>query len=251
MPPKTLAKTTCMICRHSAKDIPANDKGSVKCDFCERWFHPDCVGMSQEKFKLLLEWVSDGSPSPWKCDVCSVSTVKLDKTIKALSVRQDALEARQDEVENRVEASNTKFENVQLRLDKVEDQLKDSTQASSDSVWKELAERERKENNIIVHKCKELEKGNKEQMELSDLQGLQKLFQILELGLSANDDVRFIRRLNQGEADSSAGPRPLLVCMRRKVDRDMILANAYKLDRYQDESWRAVNVVADLTYQHV
>ena len=77
MPPKALAKTTCMICRHSAKDIPANSKGSVKCDFCERWFHPDCVGMSPERFKLLLEWCSDGSPSPWKSDVCSVSVVKL------------------------------------------------------------------------------------------------------------------------------------------------------------------------------
>ena len=127
MPPKTLAKTTCMICRHSAKDIPANDKGSVKCEFCERWFHPDCVGMSPEKFKLLLEWVSDGSPSPWKCDVCSVSTVKLDKAIKALTVRQDNLEARQDEVEDRFEATNSKIENTQLRLEKVEDQVQDRT----------------------------------------------------------------------------------------------------------------------------
>ena len=115
MPPKGLAKTTCMICRKSAKEIPSNEKGSVQCDFCERWFHPECVGMSQEKFKVLLEWCSDGSPSPWKCEVCAVSIVKLDKTIKALSVRQDNLEARQDDVESKVEASADKLENVQSR----------------------------------------------------------------------------------------------------------------------------------------
>ena len=166
MPAKTLAKTTCMICRHSAKDIPANDKGSLRCDFCERWFHPDCVGMSQEKFKCLLEWVSDGSPSPWRCDVCAVSIVKLDKTIKALCVRQDNLEARQDEVEKRVDAGDSKLENVHLRLDKVEEQVKDSGQSSGDSVWKELAESERKETNIIVHnKSKEYEQGSKKHKE--------------------------------------------------------------------------------------
>lgn len=168
MPPKNLAKTTCMICWTSAKDIPSNDEGSVKCDFCERLFHPDCVGMSQEKFEILLEWCSDGSPSLWKCDVCAVSIVKLDKTIKALSVRQDELEARQDQVETTMDASKSKVENAHLRLDKVEDQLKTTPQNSGDSVWQELAERERKETNVIVHKCRELEVGSKEDKEHRD-----------------------------------------------------------------------------------
>ena len=249
MPPKTLAKTTCMVCKHSAKNIPSNDKGSVMCDFCERWFHPDCVGMSPEKFKLLLEWCSDGSPSPWKCDVCKVSTEKLDKTIKALTLRQDKLEARQDEVETRVDASDDKVENCKLRLDKVEDLVKDAGNNSGEDVWKELAERERKESNIIVHKCKELEHGSKDQKEHRDLQGIQKLFEILGVTLTVENDVKFVRRLNNGEGDTIQGPRPLAVYMRKKADRDLVLANSYKLDSCQNEDWRAVNVVADLTYQ--
>ena len=68
---------------------------------------------------------------------------------------------------------------MQLRLDKVEDQVKETGQSSSETIWKELAERERKETNIIVHKCKELEQGSKEQKELCDQQGIQKLFEIL------------------------------------------------------------------------
>ena len=113
----------------------------------------------------------------------------------------------------------------------------------------ERAEREKKETNIIVHKCKELEQGSKEDRELRDMQGVQKLFEILGVDLSVEKDVKFVRRLNQGEGDSSYGPRPLVVYMRKKTDRDLILANSYKLDRSQDENWRAVNVVADLTYQ--
>ena len=41
------------------------------------------------------------------------------------------------------------------------------------------------------------------------------------------------------------GPRPLAVYMRSKADRDMVLANSYRLDRCQNEDWRAVNVVAE------
>ena len=58
-----------------------------------------------------------------------------------------------------------------------------------------------------------------------------------------------MRRLSNGEGDSNHGPRPLAVFLRKKADRDLVLANAYKLDRCPDENWRAVNVVADLTYQ--
>ena len=90
-------------------------------EFSERWFHPDCVGMSQEKFKRLLEWCSDGFPIPWKCDVCAVSIVKLDKATTALTLRHDKLEARQDELESRADASDIKVGNVQPRLDKFED----------------------------------------------------------------------------------------------------------------------------------
>ena len=226
MPPKALAKTNCMICRYSAKDIPANDKGSVVCEFCERWFHPDYVGMSPEKFKVLLEWCSDGSPSPWKCDVCAVSIVKLDKTIKALTVRQDELEARQDEVESRADASDNKVENVQIRLDKVEDQVKDEGKNSGDDVWKEIAERKRKESNIIVHKCKELEQGSKEQKEHRDMQGIQKLFEILGVNLTVENDVKFVRRLSKGEGDTNQGPRTLAVYLRKKDDWDLVLANS-------------------------
>ena len=127
--------------------------------------------------------------------------------------------------------------------------MKDGGSNSGETVWKELAERERKETNIIVHKCKELEQGSKEDRELRDMQGVQKLFEILGVDLSVENDVKFVRRLNQGEWDSSYGSRPLVDYMRKKTDRDLILANSYKLDRSQDENWRAVNVVADLTYQ--
>ena len=61
------------------------------------------------------------------------------------------------------------MENIQLRLDKVEDKMKDSDKNSGDNVWKELAERERKETNLIIHKCKELDSGSKEQKEHIDL----------------------------------------------------------------------------------
>ena len=78
---------------------------------------------------------------------------------------------------------------------------------------------------------------------------MQKLFEILEVNLSVDRDVKFVRRMHKGEGDTSLGPRPLVVHMRKKADRDLVLANTYKLDRHQSEDCRVVNVVADSTYQ--
>ena len=72
---------------------------------------------------------------------------------------------------------------------------------------------------------------------------------MLDVNLTVDEDVKFVRRLNKGEGNTSSGPRPLAVYLRKKADRDLVLATAYKLDKCQDQNWKAVNIVADLTYQ--
>ena len=49
------------------------------------------------------------------------------------------------------------------------------------------------------------------------------------------NDVKFVRRLSKGEGDTNPGPRPLAVYLRKKADRDLVLANLYKLDKCQNE----------------
>ena len=35
----------------------------IGCDFCEEWFHPDCLSLSTEEANMLTE-------REWKCPVC-------------------------------------------------------------------------------------------------------------------------------------------------------------------------------------
>ena len=57
--------------------------------------------------------------------------------------------------------------------------------------------------------------------------------------------MKFTRREGEKRDDDQA--RPLKVVLRRKDDRDLILANVYKLSKCEQEEWRKVTVGSDLT----
>ena len=40
------------------------------------------------------------------------------------------------------------------------------------------------------------------------------------------NDVKFVRRLSKGEGDTNHGPRSLAVYLRKKADRDLVLAKS-------------------------
>ena len=54
-----------------------------------------------------------------------------------------------------------------------------------------------------------------------------------------------LRRLGKVRDDGLA--RPLLLIFRNKQDRDNLLEKAPTLSKAQEEYWRAINIVADLT----
>ena len=119
-----------------------------------------------------------------------------------------------------------------------------TSSSSSNGVWEELKERERREANLIIHNFQESTSADKKECEARDLSGLQKLFNLLGVRLEVAESVKFIRREGEKKSDQ---PRPLKVVMRRKVDRDIVLSNAHLLKNCSEELWRKVSVVSDLT----
>ena len=77
-----------------------------------------------------------------------------------------------------------------------------------------------------------------------DLAGIQELFNVLELGIDASKSVRSCTRVGAGNENEE--PRPLLVFMNSKEERDLVVNNSYKLAKLTN-GWDAINVVADLT----
>ena len=121
--------------------------------------------------------------------------------------------------------------------------LSAGTKSSSD-VFEELKERERRETSIIIHRVLELNTGDKKDREDRDLRGVQQLFNMIGVDLEVSETVKFTRREGEVQPDQ---PRPLKVVLRRKDERDLILSNVYKLNKSDQESWRRVTVVSDLT----
>ena len=77
------------------------------------------------------------------------------------------------------------------------------------------------------------------------LSGTQGLFDHLGLAMRADQVLIGLRRLGKVREDGLA--RPLLLIFRNKQDRDKLLEKAPRLSKDQEDYWRDINIVADLT----
>ena len=163
-----------------------------------------------------------------------------------MKVRMSGLENKHQETLQKVEIIEAKQVSTEAWLEKVETRVKKVAVAgnSSKEVWEELKERERRETNLIIYNVCESTSAEKRECEDSDLRGLQKLFNLIGANLDVVDSVKFTRR--EGEKKDNL-PRVLKVVLRRKEFRDTVLANAHKLSRCEEEHWKKVSVVSDLT----
>ena len=97
---------------------------------------------------------------------------------------------------------------------------------------------------MIIHNVSESSSSDKKECEGRDLSGVQKLFNLISVKLDVGEAVKFVRR--EGEKNSNKS-RPLKVVLRRKEDRDLVLSNSHKLSHCDEEQWRKISVVSDLT----
>ena len=73
----------------------------IGCDFCEEWFHPDCLSMSTEEANLLTEMT-------WKCPVCE-GKIKIDyekekeseEIINSFSDNHSSVSHKQETIHNK------------------------------------------------------------------------------------------------------------------------------------------------------
>ena len=247
----TGTKHPCIFCHKTtgtANRINAGSKGALQCGVCDLWAHYECTGLAQATIDALVLLVSSGEcDKPFKCSSCKAALNKFNSDLNAMKVRMNSIETKQKEAVQRVETVEAKQVSSDARMDKIEARLNEvaTSSGSSKEVWEELKERERREANIIIHNVPESNLPDKKEKESRDLRGVQKLFNMIGVQLEVSDVVKFSRR--EGEKRLDEQPRPLKVVLRRKEERDLVLANAHKLSNCDGEEWRKVTVVSDLT----
>ena len=125
-------------------------------------------------------------------------------------------------------------------LAKEKDRVDKMMERNEQAQLAEMAEREEKRKNVVVHGLKEPTGNDGRQRLEEDRASLDKIFTILDINVSAESDVEFCRRVGeQGERS-----RPLIVGFFTDWSRSILLKNARHLDGTEMEE---VLVAPDLT----
>jgi hypothetical protein len=238
MPPKVI-KSPCGYCNASC-----TQDACIQCTICEFWHHKKCItGMSNEYFQYLQDDLKESGNIMWLCEKCKVTTKKLLTKMSQLTVRMDRVEERVTTNETKGAGYEKEMEGVKKRLEEVEESGNDAK--FTDSVFKEVKERESRQVNLVVHGLAEPPETIKDGREraAADNSKVQELVDLIQAGVQVSEAIRYNKRLG-AKKDHEA--RPLLLGFRCREDKDKILSKAPKLAR-AEEPWDRVNVVPDMT----
>ena len=247
-----MGKFDCPVCHKSANKIPSNKAGSVQCAVCSLWYHPPCAKVDEGKLEMIYKCVEMGMNSPWSCTVCDTGLAKVARDVKENRARignvessVETLVTKQEQLEEKNSSQDTRLDLQERMIKELQGQLKSVQGGSGEKVLEEINERGSRERNLLVHKCTESGAVDEKDLKEDDMEGVQSLFDQLGLKMSVDNVLIGVRRLGQIRTDGQS--RPLLLIFKRKEDRDMMIDRAPRLSREQDEYWRNISVVADLT----
>ena len=162
-------KYDCGICKKTANTCPSNKTGSVKCNTCELWWHPPCVGVDNAVLDLIQKCLDLNMASPWSCSVCSTVWTKINKEVKQVASKAAANEARIEVLE--ISGEKLKDENSDMRqtIRKLEERVNkvelEKSENSSEKLMEEIAERGSRERNVVCHNCPESDSRDKNEAE--------------------------------------------------------------------------------------
>ena len=232
MPPK---KFPCLVCD---KDV-GGKTGSVQCNFCDKWVHPACGGISKPHLDILIE-----NPSTtWTCKPCFGVSSKIKKEVQVLALKQE--QSRKE-----IQANKEEIERVKVRMDTVEKKVEEINRdeiikQGNEIVFRELRERESRKNNLVIHKVPELvgDSVTTRDRREHDVRRVLEVFEFLDC-IVPREDIKFIYR--PGDKIDSAWPRPVILSLKDPGARHYLLNNASKL---ANSAFSSISVVPDLTPQ--
>ena len=238
----------CVYCQETTGVRNANkgSGGALQCGVCKNWAHYECTKLSEDAIKSLAMLIAEGVvDKPYRCVACKGALSQFKANYNELKAVLSQVQNNLKETDTRVQVLEDSKATSSARMDRMEATVKDMQQNSSSGseVFEELAERERRSTNIIIHEVEESKSTDKKTREERDMGGLLQLFKEIKVNTTL-DDVKLIRREGEKKEGES---RPLKVVFRKKEDRDRVLANAFNLAKSNDEVWRKVSLKSDLT----
>ena len=158
--------------------------------------------MAPDLYAEIQEWESEGFKSSWADEQCQSAYNKLSREVKVLSVKQVELEERQTEIDKQQEAAlvgeelrDNKVTCYEKAIMEIQDMLvKLEAEKSNKAVFRELAERIKKANNVILHMIPESTSREAASRKLHDMQAMWELLEYLVGNMKVDREVKFGRR---------------------------------------------------------
>lgn len=134
----------------------ADGQQGIACDVCEYWYHPLCVGIDEDEYKILSK------PRPQRkcllsfiCSHCKLGSAKIMQMVRKISMRQDGIERK---VANCEEQSKENHENIEAHNQRLETLEAKEVSTEADVVKKailEMEDRQGRHSNFIIHGVQE------------------------------------------------------------------------------------------------
>ena len=218
-----------ILCNECQEHCLEDDKNTVNCDLCKKWYHKGCTSIKTSEWKVL----SSNPNILYSCDIC------LERKGNEASEMREIKEMLQENLKETKKFMTNIEENIYKNVDKmIQEKLgkQTETQEKLESMMKEVKEtevniekkihtevkmyldnqkeKESKANNIIVLRLEEQAGENEEEQIQNDKKELKKLFQKTNPELNA--EIQNVLDKNKSfrlgkKKDGVNRPRPIKV----------------------------------------
>ena len=230
-------------CNSCSKTFKAGNR-KIGCEFCGKWYHIDCEGVSTALWKTL----SETEQAHWFCKKCNekapdvLAIVK--KSVQETEELRKELGTLKETVKNIKEGNDEEFVEVikdivrQVKRDEQNDEGNPEPMPPNEEVIRQYARKEVHENNDKKgRECNLVIPGIDEEKDAEE-----EVTEML-LYLQVTVEVDGIRRMGREKIDGKT--RPVWVKLGSKKERNTVLEKAKKLKA--EERWKNIYINRDMT----
>lgn len=231
----------CLQCHQKVTE----NQHSVCCCICDRWIHKDC-GLDDDEYKLIDKMFRKKGSHCWSCDGCSLGLSKLQKMIvnntreiNTLKQNVTDLENTRDKHREDIDSNTTKIQNLEKDVNDLKE--REPAASSKEDFMDEIDLRESKKANLMIFSLPEPDSNltNKDKKN-ADTETVVDIFSCLNVDVDSHADIKFIYRVGE----TGPKPRPLSVGFRSPQIKNIVLKNAWKLEKTQ---YKRISLAPDLT----
>jgi hypothetical protein len=225
----------CLAC---GKNVTSN---AVQCTLCAQWCHRTCTTLSAEGFKALEIQKRECGMAFWGCRSCMGFSLKVNNQLQEAMRRQDVVEEKVESFARNMDQRNGEMDRLKEELKKLRIELDNVKMHTTDSMGRELRDRDMRKNNIVIHGVAEPDESirfNRDRIE-QDKISCSQLF--ARIGVNTRQsDIRFCRRVGE----KGRNPRPIVIGLNSEAEKKCILERARSL---RGTEYDNVAMVPDMT----